>query len=227
MLCFSRMSTPVHPCPPETIHDHLEIVTMKHLKPESFDAAFVAPGTQSLADVIDGLLLTLDVLGTRTRDMVSGLRTVARAIGRTPEEIPADPHWLRTRLAKVEPAALGLTAKTWSNAREQRQGGARRSRHRRAPQPQEIRTLAIMAKPLDAGSRLGEPDAEAGALPLRPFPRHARRRAAGRHGRRRRRVPRRAGRERDQQVARDHHAHGRERVEIRRAGCCRTGRRSN
>ena len=89
---------------------------MKHLDPNSLDAAFVAPGTRSLADVIDGLLSTLDVLGTRTRDMVSGLRTVARAIGRTPEEIPADPRWLRTRLAKVEPAALGLTAKTWSNA---------------------------------------------------------------------------------------------------------------
>ena len=65
--------------------------------------------------MIERLLDAPDLFGTRTRDMVSGLRTVARAIGKTPEEIPADPRWLRTRLDKVEPAAIGLTAKTWSN----------------------------------------------------------------------------------------------------------------
>lgn len=53
---------------------------------------------------------------TRRRDLISGLRRVAKALGRAPEEVPADTKWLQPRLAKVMPAALGLSPKGWQNA---------------------------------------------------------------------------------------------------------------
>ena len=162
---------------------------MKHLDPNSLDTAFVAPGTRSLADVIEQLLWTLDVFGTRTRDMVSGLRTVARAIGKTPEEIPADPRWLRTRLAKVAPAAIGLTAKTWSTVRSNAKAGLaeagiveRRNRRKSELSPawRSLWTLVLASE-----NRTLKP----ALCRFVHFLDDARRRAAGRHGRGRRRVP--------------------------------------
>ena len=47
--------------------------------------------------------------------MASGLRGVAKALGRPPEAVPADPGWLQPRLGRVAPASLNLSAKSWSN----------------------------------------------------------------------------------------------------------------
>lgn len=37
-------------------------------------------------------------------------------MGRPPEDVPADAHWLQKRLVSFAPASMGLTAKSWSNA---------------------------------------------------------------------------------------------------------------
>lgn len=78
--------------------------------------AFLKPGTPMLAE----LLLRLqtesgDLSDTRRRDLASGLRGIARGINQTPETVPADLGWLQPRLEKVAPAALGMSAKSWSN----------------------------------------------------------------------------------------------------------------
>jgi integrase len=53
---------------------------------------------------------------TRARDMVSGLRRVAWALGRPESDVFCDPKWLQPRLEKISPAALNLTPKSWQNA---------------------------------------------------------------------------------------------------------------
>jgi integrase len=47
--------------------------------------------------------------------MISGLRRVAKAIGRAPQDVPCHGRWLQPRLAKIAPAALGLKDKAWQN----------------------------------------------------------------------------------------------------------------
>jgi hypothetical protein len=42
---------------------------------------------------------------------------MAEALGLPPERIPADPRWLRLKLMRIAPAALGVTPKSWSNTR--------------------------------------------------------------------------------------------------------------
>ncbi|MFX3653930.1 MAG: hypothetical protein ACN6IW_00360 [Paracoccaceae bacterium] len=80
------------------------------LSGRSVDAA--APSFADALSFIDG---APDISPTRRRDLASGLRRVAKAIGCEPSEIPADPAWLRPRIARVAPAAVGLTSKSWSN----------------------------------------------------------------------------------------------------------------
>lgn len=89
---------------------------MISIAPDKLATAFLKPGTPMLAD----LLLRLkteggDLSDTRRRDLASGLRGIAKAINQTPETVPADLGWLQPRLEKVAPAALGMTAKSWSN----------------------------------------------------------------------------------------------------------------
>jgi hypothetical protein len=43
------------------------------------------------------------------------VRTVARALGRRLEEMPADPRLLANRLAEVAPVAMGLSPGRWAN----------------------------------------------------------------------------------------------------------------
>lgn len=52
---------------------------------------------------------------TRKRDLQSAIRVVGAAIELLLEQAVADPEWLRRRLAKVSPARLRLTKKTWAN----------------------------------------------------------------------------------------------------------------
>jgi integrase len=120
------MSTPVPTCPPETPADLDEIIPMKPIDPKTLDTAFVRPNTPMFSDVIRHLEENPELFATRTRDMTSGLRRVARALSRAPEEVPADARWLQPRLQKVEPAALGLTPKSWSNALSDARAGLSR-----------------------------------------------------------------------------------------------------
>ena len=58
-----------------------------------------------------------DIPDRRRQDMASAVRTVARLLGRQPEDIPADPRALAQRLAAIAPLAAGLSARTWANVR--------------------------------------------------------------------------------------------------------------
>lgn len=88
---------------------------MIQIDPKRLETALLQPGTLMLAEVIIRINSDVSVPPTRRRDMVSGLRRVANAIGRPPEDIPADTHWLQKRLADFLPASVGLTPKSWSN----------------------------------------------------------------------------------------------------------------
>lgn len=80
-----------------------------------FEGIFVPPATPSFEKLMQKLATLDTVTPKRRKDLVSGLRRVAEALDRTPAQVPADPRWLQTRLARIAPAALGITNKTWQN----------------------------------------------------------------------------------------------------------------
>ena len=89
---------------------------MISIAPDKLATAFLKPGTPTFAELLlrlksDGV----DLPDTRRRDLASGLRGIAKAVNQSPETVPADLGWLQPRLEKVAPAALGMTAKSWSN----------------------------------------------------------------------------------------------------------------
>lgn len=81
----------------------------------SLEKVFVASSTPSFADLIQTLSEKDGLSSTRRKDLTSGLRRVAEALNRTPAEVPADPRWLQPRIARILPAALGVSPKTWQN----------------------------------------------------------------------------------------------------------------
>jgi integrase len=89
---------------------------MIQIDPKGLSTAFVKPGTPTFADLLTRLPEQPDLPPTRRRDFASGLRRVPKAIGLRPEDVPADPAWLQPRIRQVAPAAIGLSAKSWSNA---------------------------------------------------------------------------------------------------------------
>lgn len=89
---------------------------MKRINPNQLELALMPEGTPTLASVIDEVQSSPDLSDGRRRDMASGLRRVASALGGDPADIPAVVKWLQPRLAEVMPAALGITAKSWQNA---------------------------------------------------------------------------------------------------------------
>ena len=89
---------------------------MTSQNPNQFDLAFVPGGTPMFSDVIEKVEAAEDLSDTRRRDMISGLRRVAKALGRPPQEVPCYGPWLQRRISKVAPAALKLSTKSWQNA---------------------------------------------------------------------------------------------------------------
>lgn len=89
---------------------------MSKIDPCLLETAFVPVGTAMLSEVMERIAADEDLPATRRRDMLSGLRKVARALARPATDVPADPRWLQPRLARVAPAALGISPKTWANA---------------------------------------------------------------------------------------------------------------
>lgn len=89
---------------------------MTHYSKIDLDRSFVPHGTPTFADLIARLDADTDLTETRRRDMISGLRSVTKALGLPAYDVPAHGRWLQPRLAKVMPAALGLKAKTWQNS---------------------------------------------------------------------------------------------------------------
>ena len=70
----------------------------------------------TLADVISALSHA-DLTDQQRRDQISAVRTIARALGAMPEEIPVDVQQLRARLDALSPGALGVSAGRWANVR--------------------------------------------------------------------------------------------------------------
>ncbi|QPZ89695.1 tyrosine-type recombinase/integrase [Thioclava electrotropha] len=83
---------------------------------KKLDLAFIPEGTPMFSDLITMLEAAEDLSGIRRRDMISGLSRVAKALGRLPQDVPCFGRWLQPRLAKITPASLNLTSKSWQNA---------------------------------------------------------------------------------------------------------------
>jgi integrase len=69
----------------------------------------------SLAELRFRLLADESLPLVRRRDMASALASLAKALGRLTETIPADPKALRARMKGLTPAMVGLKAGRWRN----------------------------------------------------------------------------------------------------------------
>lgn len=89
---------------------------MKHIDPQQIEFAFILPDTPMFADIVAAIEADGDLPPTRKRDMISGMKRLAKALLKPLDEVPADTKWLQPRLAKVAPAALDISPKSWQNA---------------------------------------------------------------------------------------------------------------
>jgi integrase len=70
----------------------------------------------SLADLL-AIVRASDLPERKRQELASAIRTVARALARSPEDIPADGRFLASRLKDVAPAAIGVSRLRWNNVR--------------------------------------------------------------------------------------------------------------
>jgi hypothetical protein len=70
----------------------------------------------SLADLL-ATLQAGNLPERRKQEIASAIRTAARALGRPPENIPAEARLLASRLKEVAPAAIGISRGRWNNVR--------------------------------------------------------------------------------------------------------------
>ena len=89
---------------------------MNDLSKQPHDFAFVPKGTPMFSDLITQLQADDGLSETRRRDMISGLRRIAKALSRAADDVPAFGRWLQPRLDKLSPAAMGISTKSWQNA---------------------------------------------------------------------------------------------------------------
>lgn len=90
--------------------------TQPHVLALASTSAHVPPPRPTLATVLAHIGAS-EVLTSRQRqDLSSALRTVARVLGRPPEEVSAHPGQLRDRLKGFVPATAGLSPRRWANA---------------------------------------------------------------------------------------------------------------
>ncbi len=82
-------------------------------RPAEADAA-----NPTFADVIARLEAIPDLSVRRRRDLVSALRTLARAVDRPLTAMPATPVALRDYFALASPAAAGVSRGRWQNVRD-------------------------------------------------------------------------------------------------------------
>lgn len=88
-------------------------------------AATLPKDVPTLADAIARIVGDERLSVTRRRDMASALRSIARALGRPPEILPASTRWLQPRLERLHPEQLGISAKRWSNIASDAAAGLR------------------------------------------------------------------------------------------------------
>jgi integrase len=77
----------------------------------------VPSGHPTLAVVIARIAADETLTPQQRQDMTSALRTLAAALGRQPEELPAHPGDLSARLKGVSPAMAGVSTGRWRNVK--------------------------------------------------------------------------------------------------------------
>ncbi len=83
-----------------------------------YDLAKSAPSYEpTLADVLVAIDKESDFPPQRREDLKSAVRTLARIIGRRPEEVPAVPAKIRDLVAGFHPVHVGISHKRWRNIR--------------------------------------------------------------------------------------------------------------
>ena len=70
---------------------------------------------QTFTDVIGFVSKDTSVSENRRRDELSALRSMARLLGKGPEDIPANTAWLRQRLKQFHPRQAGISEKRFAN----------------------------------------------------------------------------------------------------------------
>ena len=73
------------------------------------------PPGLTLADLLAKIGADETIARRRRQDLCSALRTLAKALGRRPEELPAHPGAIRERLRLFSPAMAGLAPRRWRN----------------------------------------------------------------------------------------------------------------
>jgi integrase len=89
---------------------------MTHLSPDLIDLAITPADCPMFSELMERIQSDTSLNPTRARDFASGLRRVAKALGRAPADVPCSPRWLQPRLSKVSPQSVGLSPKSWANA---------------------------------------------------------------------------------------------------------------
>src|SRR5689334_978680 len=80
-------------------------------------AAPMLTQTPTLADVIVRLEADSTLAPERRRDLIGGVRFIAKALGRDPATLPAVLNLLRPKINALCPEVLGVSDKTLKNAR--------------------------------------------------------------------------------------------------------------
>jgi hypothetical protein len=75
-----------------------------------------------LSDIISAVRAA-DLPERRRQEIIAALHTVARALDRPPERVPADPRRLLPRLRQIAPLAIGLSPGRWTNVRSLTRAG--------------------------------------------------------------------------------------------------------
>lgn len=99
----------------DMIPQPLAVITRPLMSSRSI-AHMGAVSAASLADLL-ATLAAASLPQRKRQELASAIRTTARALGRPPQEIPADGRMLASRLRDVAPAAMGISTGRWNNIR--------------------------------------------------------------------------------------------------------------
>ena len=91
------------------------MATTGKTKPSTGGAA--KPTALTLADVLISLAEETSLSDTRLRDLQSAVKRVAEPLGQEPRAVPLDLPAISTKLARGNPIAVGVSAKTLANLR--------------------------------------------------------------------------------------------------------------
>lgn len=90
---------------------------MTFFERQRLETAFVPRAVPTFAECI-ARIETDDTLAVqRRRDLISGLRRLAKLLGLDPGSTPADPAWLRPRIQAFSAVGADVDPKTWANIR--------------------------------------------------------------------------------------------------------------